>query len=143
MSNAAQDQIERLSVKIPIAGCWIWTGAMQVRGYGQLTFQGIHKQAHRASFEAFNRPLAKGEWALHRCDNRACVNPHHLYAGTPKDNRRDALQRSGWANPLAARTACSKGHPYLDGSFRIAKDGSRVCKECMRTHMQNFRSKAK
>lgn len=143
MSNEAQQQIERLSERIPLSGCWIWTGAMQRRGYGQLTFEGKHKQAHRASFEAFLNPIPKGKWVLHRCDVRACVNPHHLYAGTAADNRRDTLQRSDWSHPLASRAACSKGHIYFSGSFRIAKDGSRVCKECMRDHMRTFRSKAK
>lgn len=141
MSNAAQVQIERLSVPVPIAGCWIWIGSLVRSGYGQLTHQGKHKTAHRASFEAFVRPLIPGEWVLHRCDVRACVNPHHLYAGTPIDNRRDMLARSGWEHPMGKRTHCAEGHEFTEGSFARAADGSRVCKECQKLKKRIYRSK--
>jgi len=141
MSNAAQNQIERLSVAVPIAGYWIWIGSLVRSGYGQLTHQGTHKAAHRASFEAFVRPLTPGEWVLHRCDIRACVNPHHLYAGTAIDNRRDMLQRGRWTHPFGQRSHCEQGHEFVNGSFALASDGSRVCKECQKLKKRIYRSK--
>lgn len=140
MSLELQNQIERHAHPVPIAGCWIWGGAL-ARGYGQLTHKGKHMTAHRASFEAFVRPLVPGEWVLHRCDVRACVNPHHLYAGTPVENRRDTLARSGWKHPLGQRTHCTEGHEFTDGSFSLATDGSRVCKECQKLKKRIYRSK--
>lgn len=87
------------------------------------------------------RPLVAGEWVLHRCDISECVNPHHLYAGTPVDNRRDMLERSRWKHPLGQRTHCSAGHQFIEGSYRLCDDGSRVCKECQKLKKRIYRSK--
>lgn len=142
--SKAQQQIERLSEKIPLGGCWIWTGALNGTQYGQLTFQGKHTTAHRASFEAFVRTLLDGELVLHRCDVRQCVNPHHLYAGSYRDNRRDMLERSGWRHPYGKRTHCFAGHEYVEGSFRLdSRNGSRVCKICAREFKYKQRKAAK
>ncbi|TAM15935.1 MAG: hypothetical protein EPN65_16610 [Pandoraea sp.] len=131
--------IERHIERIPEAGCWIWRGALNRTGYGQFSFLGKHMTAHRASFLAHGGELANGEWVLHRCDVRCCVNPAHLYAGTAVDNRRDTLQRSDWRHPFGLRTRCSAGHEYSVVGFRIAADGSRVCRECMKLHMRRHR----
>lgn len=140
--NAVADLAERLRYKVNNEGCWNWAGSTNGKGYGQMTFRGRGITAHKASYEAHIGPIPSGMLILHKCDNRACINPEHLYAGTYKDNRRDMLERSGWKHPYRDRLQCSAGHIYSDGSFRIAKDGSRVCKECMKQHMRTYRARS-
>lgn len=73
-------------------GCWTWNGAKVGDGYG--AFFGI--SAHRYSYEYFNGPIPPGLFVLHSCDNRRCVNPHHLHVGTQKENMLEARARKRW-----------------------------------------------
>lgn len=129
-------------VDIADDGCWNWTGALS-RGYGQITYKGKHQTAHRFVFNTFVEPIEDGMWVLHHCDNRKCVNPKHLYQGTPVNNRSDMLKRNRWSHPWAKRTHCSKGHEYLSSGFSLAKDGSRVCHVCQRDHKRAQRAAKK
>lgn len=122
-------------VRISESGCWEWVGALDRKGYGQLTRQGKHQRAHRFAFANLVEPIKSGGWVLHHCDNARCVNPRHLYQGTPADNRADAINRNRWSHPWSARSACAKGHEYEIVGYRIDKnDGSRVCRECQRNY---------
>lgn len=86
----------RLIVGAPerrVGECWVWTRATSSIGYGALTHGGFIMDAHRVAWELANGPIPKGLHVLHHCDNPPCVNPEHLYAGTRKDNARDAVER--------------------------------------------------
>lgn len=70
--------------------CWEWIAYVRKDGYG---YFGLAKnkpaKAHRLSWELVNGPIPDGLHILHRCDNRKCVNPEHLFLGTDQDNMDD------------------------------------------------------
>lgn len=88
--------------------CWIWTGAHMSNGYGSIgsCAKGRRLLAHRVSWELHNGPIPDGLCALHRCDNRTCVNPNHLFLGTYKDNALD-MHAKGRDNHCKGETAPS------------------------------------
>jgi hypothetical protein len=67
-------------------GCWMWTGAKNLQGYGKISVQNHPEQAHRVSYEHYVGPIPDGMQIDHICHTRACINPDHLRPVTPKQN---------------------------------------------------------
>ncbi len=70
--------------------CWIWKGQINKAGYGRHCC----KYAHRLSYEYHIGEIPVGKIICHKCNNKICVNPDHMYAGTPFDNTQD-MKRDG------------------------------------------------
>jgi len=88
-------------------GCWLWTGSVGDHGYGHIGRVYVHRRAYKLA----GGPLGPGQYVLHSCDVRNCVNPSHLSAGSHLDNIADARRAGRVANdpqtgrflPLAGR----------------------------------------
>lgn len=93
-------------------GCWPWLGSLGAGGYGKFHLGGRHlsESAHRFSYSLAHSGIPEGAWILHTCDNRQCVNPAHLYAGTAADNTQDRRTRGRASNPHKANLVGSV-HP--------------------------------
>lgn len=89
--------------------CWVWTATLMHDGYGQFWHNGWMYRAHRYVMEEkLGQPIGR-KFVCHHCDNRACVNPEHLFIGTHRDNALD-MKRKGRA---------SRGNPRLSPDMRV------------------------
>ena len=86
--------------------CWEWQHAIQSKGYGAVGIgNGKVALAHRVAYQLAKGEISPGLCVLHKCDNRKCINPNHLFLGTNRDNIDDMVKKgrqlSGERHPKA------------------------------------------
>ena len=110
----------------PNSGCWLWTAALDTKGYGQFGSSPV-KRAHRLSYEAIKGPIPAGLDLDHLCRVRCCVNPDHL---EPVTRRENLMRGPTIAAHHATKMCCDNGHPLDGDNLVINKGGWRRCKIC-------------
>lgn len=84
--------------------CWNWKGNCFSTGYGVFYINYKIVSTHRYSYKLKFGKIPKGLSVLHRCDNRKCCNPYHLYLGIQQENMNDMIERG--------RSLTGEQHPH-------------------------------
>jgi hypothetical protein len=96
-------------------GCWLWAKATNEKGYGIWAREG----AHRVSYRLFKGPTPAGFHVCHKCDVKGCVNPDHLFLGTPMDNFHDSREKSKRGGGAVWTSSDFKSPPKAREPFAI------------------------
>ena len=107
-----EKELNRFRKKVQIdlnTGCWNWCGYIHKTGYGYTSNKSSGlRRAHRVSWYLHNGDFDRSLYVLHKCDNRRCVNPDHLYLGEQQNNVNDMIARGKIVNPVGSHHGRSK-----------------------------------
>lgn len=109
-----------------ISNCWVWAVPSTNRGgYGlfRVSKRSMLATAHRVAWSIHNGPIPKGLCVLHRCDNRRCVRPEHLWLGTQRDNIQDMVRKGRIAS---GDTSGPRKHPERMRRTNPSRHGTRT-----------------
>lgn len=123
--------------------CWEWVGAIDTPGYGAFKFDGKKYNSHRIAWYLTHSDFPN-ELVLHKCDNRLCCNPKHLFLGTYLDNAQDMVSKGrhgakkGSESPLWKPIVHGTDSGYINKKCRCQK-----CKEAHAKQRRIDRQKAR
>lgn len=108
------------NVTVVETGCMEWLGTVNNLGYGMVSFQKAPGKANRTSttahrkfYELTHGELPAGVQVNHKCDNRRCINPDHMFIGTQTDNIRDMMAKGRALRYLLATRRAARHLPPL------------------------------
>lgn len=90
--------------------CWLWKGSLTKSGYGRFNFEYKCYRAHRVSYYLLKGAISSKMFICHSCDNQKCVNPAHLWEGTPQDNTLDMVKKDRRKSPGKHKKSSSIYH---------------------------------
>lgn len=111
-------------IPVPESGCWLWVGSVGQSGYGRFNtgVKGKMVPAHRLSYEMRNGPIPPGMFICHKCDTRLCINPDHLFVGTPAENMAD-MRRKGRSLTGEKNVNAFLSDPVIRGIHKMYEEG--------------------
>ncbi len=111
--------------------CWVWLGSTDTYGYGRITINYVVFKAHRLSYMIFKGIIKPNYLICHTCDNPLCVNPDHLFEGTPKQNTLDCIKKH--RNHNQSKTKCKNNHKYMKETiyWQFNKKTNKKCRVCL------------
>jgi hypothetical protein len=129
------------SQKEPNSGCWLWMGALGANGYA-------YYKSYRMSRLVLGLPKIE-RWgmsretllACHRCDTPSCVNPAHLFSGTPLVNVRDGIRKGRIKGRMAfvEEGLCGSGHAMTPQNSKPSSRGNVQCRICFNAKRSRLR----
>lgn len=137
MRSSAWDRLWSKVVEGP-NGCWLYTGSLSPRGYGQVNISvrpRVLGRAHRLAYRLLVGHIPSWLVIDHLCRVRNCVNPEHLEAVTPGEN----VRRGNNVN--RSKVTCPQGHPYDDVNTTLFRGKWRRCKLCKSRADKNYKAR--
>lgn len=119
---------ERLWEKIHVGkkdDCWEWKKPFK-GFYPSFTIHGGKRRlvyyAYQAAFRLAYGPPPKGKYVLHKCGNRKCCNPNHLYVGTQRENVHDAIRMGTFKFPKPRRGSDNEASKLVEPEAKFIRD---------------------